>query len=139
NRHAFNVDSLAAARQLDAHLRALPGQPASPARNTVVVAGAGLTGLETASEMPVRLRPLVGDDARVVLVDTAPEVGAGIGGHAAPLIRKALAEIGVETRAGVRVTAVDAQGVTLSDGERIPAHTLIWTAGMRASPLTAQI
>ena len=139
DRHAFNVDSLAAARQLDAHLRALPGQPASPARNTVVVAGAGLTGLETASEMPVRLRPLVGDDARVVLVDTAPEVGAGIGGHAAPLIRKALAEIGVETRAGVRVTAVDAQGVTLSDGERIPAHTLIWTAGMRASPLTAQI
>jgi len=139
DRHAFNVDSLAAAQALDAHLKSLPARPPSAARNTVVVAGAGLTGLETATEMPPRLRALLGGEARVVLVDTAAEVGMGIGPHAAPAIREALAEVGVDTRAGVRVDAIDADGVTLSDGERIPTHTLIWTAGMRASPLTEQV
>ncbi|CAI0715512.1 MULTISPECIES: NAD(P)/FAD-dependent oxidoreductase [Serratia] len=139
--YGFNVDTLENAQRLDAHLKALADKPHSAARNTAVVVGGGLTGLESAAEMPQRLRDVFGREAevRTVIVDTAPEVGAGMGAEPAAVIRQALAECGVETRAGVRVTAIDAQGVTLSNGERIAANTVILAAGMRANPLTAQI
>jgi NADH dehydrogenase len=45
----------------------------------------------------------------------------------------------VEQRLGVSPAAVDPDGVTLSDGTRIAARTVVWTAGMRASRLTADI
>ena len=40
---------------------------------------------------------------------------------------------------GVRAVAVDASGITLSSGEVMPAATVVWCAGMRANPLTAQL
>jgi len=43
----------------------------------------------------------------------------------------------VETRSGISVAAIDADGATLITGERIDAGTVIWSAGMEASPLTA--
>ena len=45
----------------------------------------------------------------------------------------------MEISVGVGVTALDKSGVTLSNGQHIESATVIWTAGMRASPLTAQI
>jgi NADH dehydrogenase len=139
--HGFNVDTLQSAHRLDAHLKALVAQPETPARNTVVVVGGGLTGLESASEMPMRLRSLFGSEAdiRVVIVDTAAEVGAGMGAEPGIVIRQALDECGVEMRAGMRVTAIDADSVTLSSGERIAANTVILAAGVRANPLVEQI
>jgi len=62
-----------------------------------------------------------------------------LGDEAAVVIREALSELGVEGKAGLRVTALDASGVTLSNGERIETETVIWTAGMRANSLTSQI
>ena len=56
-----------------------------------------------------------------------------------PIIEEALRKLGVETRLGVGVTALDKSGVTLSNGERIESATVIWAAGIRAAPLTAQI
>jgi NADH dehydrogenase len=50
-----------------------------------------------------------------------------------------LAENNVDTMTGVRVAAVDGHGVTLSSGAVIPAATVVWCAGMRANPLTAQL
>ncbi|NTX81397.1 NAD(P)/FAD-dependent oxidoreductase [Serratia proteamaculans] len=139
--HGFNVDTLQSAHRLDAHLKALVAQPETPARNTVVVVGGGLTGLESASEMPMRLRAILGSEAdiRVVIVDTAAEVGAGMGAEPGIVIRQALEECGVESRAGMRVTAIDADSVTLSNGERIAANTVILAAGVRANPLVEQI
>lgn len=139
--HGFNVDTLQSAQQLDAHLKALAEQPATPARNTVVVVGGGLTGLESAAEMPMRLCAILGSEAniRVVIVDTAAEVGAGMGAEPGIVIRQALDECGVESRAGMRVTAIDADSVTLSSGERIAANTVILAAGVRANPLVEQI
>jgi NADH dehydrogenase len=49
--HAFNVDQVASAATLEAHIETLATRPASIARNTVVVAGGGFTGIETAAEM----------------------------------------------------------------------------------------
>ncbi|MGE8643516.1 NAD(P)/FAD-dependent oxidoreductase [Acinetobacter vivianii] len=138
--YGFSVSTLEDAEKLDQHLKNLAHKPANAARNTVVVAGGGLTGLETVTEMPERLRSILGEtDIRVVLVDSSAKIGAALGDEAAAVIREALDELGVEGKAGLRVTALDASGVTLSNGERIEAETVIWTAGMRANSLTSQI
>lgn len=139
--HGFNTDQWKSAQDLDAHMTALADQPETLARNTVVIAGGGFTGLEAATEMPIRLRTALGADVdhRVIIVDTAPVVGLSMGEHALPFVQEALSESGVETRPGVRVVAVDAEGVTLSSGERIDTNTLVWSAGMRASPIAAQV
>ncbi|WP_278491916.1 NAD(P)/FAD-dependent oxidoreductase [Acinetobacter gyllenbergii] len=138
--YGFSVSTLEDAKKLDQHLKSLANKPVSAARNTVVVAGGGLTGLETVTEMPERLRSILTEtDIRVVLVDSSAEIGSAIGDEAAAVIREALTELGVEAKAGLRVTALDATGVTLSNGERIETETVIWTAGMRANSLTAQI
>lgn len=77
DRHAFDTDQFATAHALDVQLKALPGEPETEARNTVVVAGGGLTGFEAATEMPIRLRAALGDKAnfRVILIDTADRPG----------------------------------------------------------------
>ena len=54
--YAFDVDTYNGAAKLNRHLQSLPVQPESPGRFTVIVVGAGLTGVETAAEMPGRLR-----------------------------------------------------------------------------------
>ncbi|MEX0631479.1 hypothetical protein M8494_02775 [Serratia ureilytica] len=67
-----------------------------------------------------RLRDVLGKDenVRVVIVDTAPEVGAGMGAEPGAVMPGA-GGCGVEARAGLRVSAIDAEGVMLSNGERI--------------------
>jgi NADH dehydrogenase len=50
-----------------------------------------------------------------------------------------LRKLGVETRLGAGVASLDESGVTLSNGEHIETETVIWAAGIRAAPLTAQI
>ncbi|MRT39343.1 NAD(P)/FAD-dependent oxidoreductase [Acinetobacter sp. RIT698] len=138
--YGFSVSTLADAEKLDQHLKNLANKPTNAARNTVVVTGGGLTGLETVAEMPERLCSILAEtDIRVVLVDSSAEIGAALGDEAAVVIREALSELGVEGKAGLRVTALDASGVTLSNGERIETETVIWTAGMRANSLTSQI
>lgn len=138
--YGFSVNTLEDAEKLDHHLKNLATKPANAARNTIVVAGGGLTGLETVTEMPERLRSILGEtDVRVVLVDSSTDIGAAMGDQAATVIREALNELGVEGKAGLRVNALDATGVTLSNGEKIETETVIWTAGMRANPLTSQI
>jgi NADH dehydrogenase len=138
--HSFDVDTYAAATRLADHLAALAAQPASPARDTVAVAGAGFTGIEVATEMPARLRAVVGARTpRVILIDGATVAGATIGGEALPVIAKALDALGVETRLGARHAAVEAERNTMTSGETIPCATLVWCAGMRASPLAAAL
>ena len=139
--HAFDTDQFDSAHTLDAHLKALAKRPESVARNTVVVAGGGLTGLEAVTEMPIRLRATLGKDAafRVILIDTSDQPGRSLGEDTVPYFAEALAFAGVEVRSAVRVTAISAHSVTLSSGETIETNTVVWAAGMRASPLVAQI
>nr|GFB82029.1 hypothetical protein [Tanacetum cinerariifolium] len=54
--HAFDVDEIEAATCLEKHINALGSYSDSEARNTVVVCGGGFTGIETATELPKRLR-----------------------------------------------------------------------------------
>lgn len=139
-----DIDTLPAAVRLEEHLRGLPEAPAGPGRWTAVVAGAGFTGLEIATELVGRLRAQAApygaaDEVRVVLVERAAVVGAGLGVAARPVITRALDTLGIERRLGTTVTGLDARSVHLADGSTVPARTAVWTAGMRASALTAQI
>lgn len=136
----FDVDTYDGAVRLQQHLAALADGPHTAAAHTAIVVGAGLTGIETACELPARLTALLPDiEPRVVLVDHNPHVGSDMGTSARPVIEAALATNGVQTRLGVRVEAVESGGATLSTGERLDASTVVWCAGMRANPLTADL
>ncbi|WKA29143.1 NAD(P)/FAD-dependent oxidoreductase [Bradyrhizobium roseum] len=134
--NGFDVDTYAAAVRLDAHLAGLGRQAASEGLATAVIVGAGFTGIEVATEMPGKLEKAgLSGTRRVILVDPNAVVGATIGEQARPIVSEALAALGVETRLNVTVTSVDASSVTLSSGEMIPTRTVVWCAGMRASPV----
>ena len=138
---AHSVNALEDAVALDRHLHALADRPASAARNTVVVGGGGFTGIEVATEMPDRLREILGQEmpVRVVIVEHGPCVARDMGDEPRPYIEARLRELGIETIVGSGIAALDARGVTLDNGERIETDTVVWSAGMRASPLTAQL
>lgn len=144
--YAFSVDTYNEAVKLNSHIDTLPAQADSPGRYTVLVVGAGLTGIEAAAEIPGKLRSAIKranretDDIppiRVILADHSSAIGSDLGDSARPFILEALASLGVETRTSVSVVAIDPSGARLASGEFISAATVIWTAGMRANPLTA--
>jgi NADH dehydrogenase len=139
--HSFSVDSLDDAVALDQHLHGLAARPPTSERNTVVVVGGGFTGIEAATEMPARLRGILGSDTatRVIIVDRNQVIAPDMGPDSRPVIDDALRKLGVETRLGVGVTSLDKSGITLSSGEHIGTETVIWAAGIRAAPLTEQI
>ena len=139
--HGFSVDSLDDAVALDKHLNSLPDRPAVNGRDTVVVAGGGFTGIEAATEMPARLRQIFGKKVkpRVIIVDRNRAIAPDMGEDSRPVIEDALKQLGVETRLGAGVASLDGSSVNLSNGEHIETETVIWAAGIRAAPLTAQI
>jgi NADH:quinone reductase (non-electrogenic) len=137
--HSFDVDTYAAAVRLNDHLATLRSLGPSPECSTVVVVGAGFTGIEVATEMPSKLARAGVANPRVILIDPNPVVGAAIGEAGRPVVNEALSALGVEARLGVKVAMVEASGITLTSGEFIPTRTVVWCAGMAASPLTASL
>ncbi|KAK3187278.1 hypothetical protein K4F52_003909 [Lecanicillium sp. MT-2017a] len=135
--HAFDIDSLDSAVKLEAHLEHLKSQPASPARDTVVVCGAGFTGIELSTELPKRLGHIA--NARIILVDSNKELGSTLGPGPRLIIDQAMQDIGIEVKLGSAVTHIDSEGLSLASGERIESKTVVWTAGVRATSLTEQI
>ncbi|EPJ7071452.1 TPA: NAD(P)/FAD-dependent oxidoreductase [Citrobacter freundii] len=139
--HAFDLDQLESAAVLEQHINDLAQQPESEARNTVVVCGGGFTGIEMALELPGRLREILGADAktRVVVVERGAQPGGRWSQELRDVIIEASAELGVEWLVNAEVESVDACGVTLKDGQVISSQTVIWTVGVQANSLTAQI
>jgi len=117
---------------------------------TVVIVGAGPTGVEIAGqirELAVRslrdeFRTFDPASVRVIVVDGGKEPLATFGHDLSHAATRELRHLGVELRMGARVVGVDAFGVdvqTDSGTERIQAHTVIWAAGVQASPLAAKL
>jgi NADH dehydrogenase len=113
---------------------------------TFVTAGGGFSGTETTGAVndfvreTVRYYPqLRGEMIRVVVVHPGdfilPELGEELGRYA----ERKLLERKVEVIKGARVANYDGVVVTLSDGTSIPAETLIWTAGVKPSPVIASL
>ncbi|MFP8735195.1 NAD(P)/FAD-dependent oxidoreductase [Klebsiella aerogenes] len=139
--HAFDLDQLESATTLENHLIALAQRPQSDARNTVVVCGGGFTGIEMAMELPTKLRAIFGSNSktRVVVVERGPQPGSRYSDALREVIIQASKELGVEWLVNAEVASVDAAGVNLKDGKRIDSQTVIWTVGVQANNLTAQI
>jgi len=111
-----------------------------------VFVGAGYAGVEALAELSDLVRDalrhypeLEGRPQRWVLVDAAPkilpEIPTRLGDYAAHQLEKR----GIEIHVGTTLDSVDAEAALLSDGTRIPTATLVWTAGVRANPLLAQL
>jgi NADH dehydrogenase len=109
---------------------------------TFVVAGGGFAGTEAVASLfdlvhsVLRYFPHVrASEPRFVLVHSRerilPELGDRLAGYASGK----LVARGIELRLGVTVASADADGVVLSDGERLAARSLVWAAGTRPSPV----
>lgn len=140
---AWNVDSYKGAKAFDEHLKAIAGALSVPANNTVVIIGAGMTGIELAAEMRDRIEEHAGaaaaEAARIILVERGAAVGPAFGDEPRPVIKQALELAKVELRLGTGVASVRRDSVTLTTGEEIPTATTVMTVGMSASSLTEQI
>jgi NADH dehydrogenase len=109
---------------------------------TFVVVGGGPTGVELAGALAeIARHTLRGDfrkidpaSARVVLLEAADHVLPSYVPELSESARRQLEGLGVEVRTNGLVTAVDEAGVALRD-ERIDARTVLWAAGVAASPL----
>ncbi len=101
------------------------------AGGTVIVAGGGLTGVESAAEIAEEHSGI-----DVVLVSRA-EPGSMMGEKARTRLHAGLARLGVHIRADADIVKVMADGVALADGEVVPAQAVLWTTGVRVSPLAA--
>jgi NADH:ubiquinone reductase (H+-translocating) len=117
---------------------------------TIAVVGAGATGVELAGqvrELAVRslrwnFRTFDASSVRVLLLDGGKEPLASFGDNLSGKARHELLRLGVELHMGVRVTNVDGSGLdmeTATGTERVPARTVLWAAGVAASPLAAQL
>lgn len=137
--HTLAIDTWSEAAALQAHIRDLPKRPQSIGRDSVLVVGAGHTGIELACEMPEQLRKAGIADGHVILADHKSHLASDMTADAAAVVATALSSLGVAYRGGVGIASVDANGATLSTGERINAETVVWTAGMQASDLAATL
>jgi NADH dehydrogenase len=121
---AYTLDSAQDAETLAGELERLGNA-------TVVVAGAGLTGVESAAEIAEQ-HP----DAEVVLL-SRDEPGSMMGAKARARLQAGLTRLGVHFRAGADIVKVMADGVALADGEVVGAQAVLWTTGVRVSRLAA--
>ena len=101
------------------------------ADGTVVVAGGGLTGIESAAEIAEQHPEL-----DVVLLSRQVP-GSMMGDKARARLHAGLDRLGVQVHAGVEIVKVMSDGVALDDGEVVDARAVLWTTGVRVSPIAA--
>jgi NADH:ubiquinone reductase (H+-translocating) len=107
-----------------------------------VIVGAGPTGVELAGTIAELAHHTLARDfrnidprgARIVLLEAGNDVLPALHEDLRRYARRALERLGVEVRVGAAVTACDARGVAIGD-ERIDTATVIWAAGVAASPI----
>ena len=106
-----------------------------------VLVGAGPTGVELAGAIAELAKAsLVHDfrrinpsDARIVLIEAGSRILPSFPPRLSAAAQRALEQLGVEVRLGKPVTLCDAEGVVMA-GERIAARSIVWAAGVAASP-----
>ena len=123
------------------------GDPdARTAELTFVVIGGGPTGVELAGAMaeiarnvlPAEFRAIDTHTARVLLLEGSPRILGAFPPECSEKAKRHLEQLGVEVRTETRVTDVQEWGVMAGD-ERIPAKTVLWAAGVHASPIGASL
>src|SRR5687768_4098628 len=108
---------------------------------TFVIVGGGPTGVETAgalaeliSHVMVKDYPEMSlSDARVLLLEAMEHLITAYPDELRKATRNLLEKKNVEVLVNTKLASYNGQRVTLGDGRQIPAHTLVWTAGVRAA------
>jgi NADH dehydrogenase len=108
---------------------------------TFVIVGGGATGVEMAGAIAEIARQTLVKDfrridpstARIILIEAGPRVLPTMPDDLSDYAKNSLTRMGVEVMTSTRVTKCDPHGVDLEQG-RIEASTLIWAAGVMASP-----
>ena len=150
--HAMGFKDLADAIALRNHvLRRLEAADAAPNEAhrrrelTFVFVGAGYAGVEALAELSDLVRDalryypgLREAPQRWVLVDAAPKILPEIPTRLGDYAAKQLAKRGVEIHVETTLESLEANVAHLSNGEGIPTHTVVWTAGVKANPVLAQ-
>jgi NADH dehydrogenase len=111
-----------------------------------VIIGAGPTGVELAGALAEISRLTLADDfrsirpesARVILVEAGPRILPAYPPELSLKAQRQLERMGAEVDLGAAVTGVDAAGVQLGE-RRIAARTVLWAAGVIASPLARSL
>ena len=112
---------------------------------TFVIVGAGPTGVELAGALAEiandslrhDFRSIHPEESRILLLDTSPRVLTAFPESLSHAAERQLIRLGVRVLPSVRVTEIDASGVTYSTAtgtQRIDAHTVLWAAGVKPSP-----
>ena len=147
--HAFPLKSVDDAVALRLHLLRqfehadASAEPIEAGALDVVISGGGPTGVEMAGGIAELYSMVLSDDfpdlpvaeARIVLVEPQARVLAPFHPDSSEHATEQLRKMGVDVRTGVGIAEVTPDGVTLSDGERVLARTVVWAAGVRANPL----
>jgi NADH dehydrogenase len=151
--HGLSFKSLADAIHLRNHvLRELEAADATDddeeraRRLSFVFVGAGYAGVEALAELSdlaedaARYYPrLNGVPRRWVLVDVAPKILPEIPSRLGDYAARELEQRGIEIYVGTTLESVSDDAVVLSGGRTIPTRTLVWTAGVAANPLLAEL
>jgi len=147
--HGFGLKSLEDALRLRQHiLRQFERAAVDPSLVDegvldVIIAGGGPTGVELAGGIAELYRNVLSHDfptldvrkARVVIIEPGERVLAPFHPKLAARATRTLNRLGVEVVFGIGVAGTDGKVVELSDGSAVPCSTLVWTAGVTASPL----
>ena len=142
-------DALAIRRRILSAFEAAEREPDAVKRAewlAFVIVGAGPTGVELAGTLaeiahhtlPREFRIAHPRQARIHLVEAGPRVLSAMPETLSAIAQRKLERMGVDVHTGAAVTGIDATGVRMGD-EHIPARTVLWAAGVAASPLGAQL
>ena len=112
---------------------------------TFVFVGGGYAGVEALGELEDLARDAIenypdldASEMRWVLVDAAdrilPELPEGLASYAQDLLQRR----GIEVKLATRLDSAEGGVIRLSDGDALPAETLVWTAGVKPSPLARE-
>lgn len=130
-------------------LEAATTAPTSSRRSrelTFVFVGAGYAGVEALAELhdlvrdALRYYPELGKERqRWILVDAAPKILPEIPRRLGEYAARHLERRGVEIHVSTTLASFDGREAVLSDGTRVPARTLVWSAGVRPNPLLGEL
>jgi len=114
---------------------------------TFLIVGGGPTGVELAGTLgeiandtlKEDFRSFRPEEARIMLLESGSGILSSFPNDLALAAEHSLMKLGVGVKTGAKVAAIDPEGVTLDNGERIASRTVLWAAGVKASPLGAHL
>jgi len=140
------ADAIALRNRLLEQLERAAISPGDPSDLGFVFVGAGYAGVEALAELndlahaALRFYPnLRGVPQRWVLVDAAPKILPEIPRRLGEYAARHLERRGIELHVATTLESYDGREAVLSDGTRVPARTLVWSAGVRAHPLLGEL